>query len=79
VLDEGQPAIDAYHYVYRAEQDLDGKREQIAYRSGEASWFTLPAGAYYVEALAGEVRAGREARVMAGSETDTVIDLGDEP
>jgi len=77
VLADGRPPIAAYHYVYRAEQDLDGNRERIDYRSGEASWFTLPAGTYYVQAGADELRAGREVRVMADRETDVVIDLSD--
>ncbi len=72
-------AISSQHSVYRPEENLDGQRERLDYRTGEARWFILPAGTYYVESQAGDLHAGREVQVVANATTDIVFDLPGNP
>ena len=74
---EGGTSLDdnMFYYIYKAEKDLDGNRQEVA-RMGSASGIVkLPEGDYHVLALHGKATARADVSVEAGALTDHVFDM----
>ena len=73
VLGEGGEPVYAGFAIYEPQTDLDGNRREIIRREGEAQWFTLPAGTYWVASWTDKAYAAREVEVAAGKDNNEVI------
>ncbi len=74
----GEPLDQTYYIVYEAQQDLSGKRKEVARSGRDVAEFGLPAGSYVVVARSGEAEASTEVEVVANQrvERQIVMELG---
>ncbi len=76
VPEKGADPVDACHYVYDPEPDLDGNRTRVAYDCDDVAWFTLPAGRYYLWTEVGETGTAAEIEVRPNEVAENITHLG---
>ena len=73
--ESGKRVMDMQWTVYKAEKDIDGKREKIDFSNGPKPLFKLSAGRYFIHAKHEKAVSSMEVEVAAGELKDTTINL----
>ena len=72
----GEPVTEGMSWwVYKAEKDINGDREQVTSSSSEEPLFKLSAGRYYIYAKHGDAESSMEVEVTAGELKESTMNL----
>jgi Ca-activated chloride channel family protein len=77
VLKEGGKPVteNMYWWVYKAEKDINGKRENIGFSTAPEPLFKLSAGRYFIYAEHGKAGSSMEVEVTAGELKESMLNL----